>query len=87
MTDSPRPMATVLLEGAKFHGLNVVEEIPEADLESGNVVELPLALVQQWTFARGVLAAAEGSILDWMRRENVKPEFVREMLGKYGPTE
>lgn len=80
------PMKVVLLEGAQFYGLNVVQEIPEVDLGSPNLVELPAALVQKLEWARNSLAAAEADVLGWMRR-NGKPELATEFMNGYSGKE
>jgi hypothetical protein len=78
-----RPMALVRFDGALIQGLNIVAQISEDDLTSPYLVEIPLALEQQWTFARGMLAAAEGAILAWMRDNDVKPELVAKLMKSY----
>lgn len=77
------PMETVLLEGVEIYGLNLVREIPEADLTGPGVVELPSALVQKLEWARGALASAEGGILKWMRDNDVEPGLVADFTAGY----
>jgi hypothetical protein len=76
-------METVLVEGAKIYGINVVRKIPASDLEDPGVIQLPSALVQKLEWAHGLVADAEGRILTWMCVNGIRPELAADLAAGY----
>lgn len=76
-------LETVLLEAVDRFGMNLVREIPEQDLKDPGVVELPAALVQKLEWAQATIAEAEGAILTWMAKHNVRPKLREDLLNGY----